>query len=351
MKRIAFFQYDLSVGGIQRSLVNLLRNIDYSRYEVDLYLFSKNDFWDISFPPELHVKYLQPLPKAWSLLPFEWSKRAMKLDFASCQPYDLAIDFNSYQQPCAIGAVTVPAKKRAMWIHNDVELKLKDEWKYRVLWNAFRGKFKYFDTFVGVSPTLIDPFRRMSRVTRGEFLAIPNFIDTAEIYRRMEEEPVDFRVNPECMNFVAVGHLNHQKAYDIMVDVFAKACKVRPDLHLYILGDGPQREALEKQIASLGMGDAITLLGYQTNPFCYMKKMDAFLSTSRYEGQPLNIMEAIAVGLPLYCTKNLEKYCTVLEGKEDIVQALIHAQKEEKHPDDLAGYNQSIVDAVYAMVP
>ncbi len=342
MKRIAIFSYDLSVGGIQKSLVNLLRNIDYDCFDVHLYLFMKAAFWEVTFPEQLQVKYLKPLPHWYSFIPFEWAKRAAKYDFSGVPEYDVAIDFNSYQTCCAVAAVTVPAKYRVSWIHNDVELKLKNEWKYRVLWVCFKEKFKYFDEFVGVSESLIEPFQKMSGMTDKAYTAIPNYIDVTEIHQKTEEEPEGFSVDPSCINFVAVGHLNHQKAYDIMFDLFAKACRQRDDLRLYVIGDGPERPNLEKQLKDLKLEDKVTLLGYQRNPFCYMKKMDAFISTSRYEGQPLNLMEAMVVGLPLYCTKNLEKYCEGLRGYEDLVSALVSAGKQEKKPDNLEAYNESI---------
>ena len=62
MKRIAFFQADLGVGGIQKSIVNLLRNMDYEQYEVDLYLSEKGEFWTQDFPEQLRIKYLPPVP-------------------------------------------------------------------------------------------------------------------------------------------------------------------------------------------------------------------------------------------------------------------------------------------------
>ena len=58
MKRIAFFQDNLDVGGIQKSIVNLLMNFDYTDCQVDLYLSDSKSFWDVSFPKELTVKYL-----------------------------------------------------------------------------------------------------------------------------------------------------------------------------------------------------------------------------------------------------------------------------------------------------
>lgn len=348
-KRIAFFQDRFSVGGIQKSLLNLLCCMDYTKYDVDLYLFDKTEFWQQDLPAELHIKYLPPLGRLYSFLPFSFAYRAVR-PVPHTEPYDVAIDFNSYQMCCAAWAAKIPARYRVSWIHNDVEIKLKNEWKYRVLWNAFRGKFSHFDEFVGVSESLIEPFRRMSGVRDSRFCAIPNYIDVDDISRKMLLEPEDFHPDPNCVNFVAVGHLNHQKAYDIMVELFAKACQERPDLHLYIIGDGPERQNLQEQIARLSMTQNITLLGYQTNPYAYLYRADAFLSTSRYEGQPLNLMEAMVIGLPIYCTKNLEKYCAYVTGSDDLVSDLVSAQKQPKQPQSLSEYNKGIHDAFDALV-
>ena len=236
-----------------------------------------------------------------------------------------------------------------MWVHNDVEIKLQNEWKYRVLWHFFKGKFKYYDGFVCVSQALIEPFQRASGVSGKSFRVIQNYIDTAEIRSKMEAEPEDLMLDEDCVNFVALGRLCHQKGYDLMLDLFAQACAKREDLRLYILGDGPDREILEKKAGELGLNGKVFFLGNQTNPYCYMKKMDAFISTSRYEGQPLNVMEAMTVGLPLYCSKNLEKYTEGLRGIDDLAAALAVAGKREKYPDDLSAYNGKILRAIEAM--
>ena len=346
MKRIAFFQSDLGVGGIQKSIVNLLRNLDYSRFQVDLYLSEKTEFWTHDFPKELNIRYLKPIPRIWSFLPFELAKKGVRYDFPAGVEYDLAVDFNSYQCSCAVGALTVPAKKRVMWIHNDVRIKLQNEWKYRVLWRAFKGKFKYYDGFVPVSRALEEPFRAMSGVVDKPFTVIQNYIDVGEIHRKMAEDCPDLELDDNCLNLVALGRLCHQKGYDLMLDIFAEASRQRDDLRLYIIGDGPDRAALEAPRERLGLTDTVHFLGNQPNPFRYMARMDAFLSTSRYEGQPLNIMEAMAVGLPLYCAKNLEKYTEGLQGIEDLAAALAAARKTEKRPDDLAAYNGEILNRI-----
>ncbi len=346
MKRVAIFQNDLSVGGIQKSLINLLHSIDYTRFSIDLYLFAQNTFWNVDFPPQLHVKYLRPVSKIYSFVPFEIAKGRIRPDFGECGEYDVAIDFNSYQNSCAVGAIKIPAKKRVMWIHNDVEIKLQNEWKYRLLWSLFKGKFAYYDAFVGVSRGLIEPFLKMSGVQDKKFYVIPNFIDTEEIARKVLEKPQNLSIDPACLNFVALGRLCHQKGYDIMLDIFSRACAKRNDLRLYIIGDGPDREALKAQISRSDLTNKVFLLGNQENPYCYMQQMDAFISTSRYEGQGMNIMEAMAVGLPVYCTKNLEKYIDGLHGYADMEAAMVSAEKTEKHPNSLSAYNREIQESI-----
>mgnify|MGYP000243104189 CR=1 FL=1 len=118
------------------------------------------------------------------------------------------------------------------------------------------------------------------------------------------------------------------------------ASRERDALRLYIIGGGPDEAALKAQTAQLKLGGKVFFLGRKSNPYCYMDKMDAFVSSSRYEGQPLNIMEAKAVGLPLYCTEGLVGY-------DDLAAAFAGARKQAKQPDDLIEYNQKILDSIY----
>ena len=152
------------------------------------------------------------------------------------------------------------------------------------------------------------------------------------------------------MNFAALGKLCHQKGYDLMIPLFAACCREREDLRLFIIGDGPDRAALE-QLAGQEAPGRIVFLGARPNPYAVLDRMDAFLSTSRYEGQPLNIEEARVVGLPIYCSKNLEAYSEGLHGleEEDLKAAILTARKGQKHPDDLAEYNRRILESIYGL--
>lgn len=345
MKKIAIFQSDLRVGGIQKALVNILSELDGAEYDIDLYLFDEGEDKDFFALPErenLHVIRLKAYPFLSRLVYFGLLRRFAPVAVRD-RDYDVAIDFSSYRAECAVGAVTARAKKRIMWIHNDVEIKKRNELKYRVLWHFFKGKLKYYDAFCAVSPGIIEGFRRVSGIMDKPIVAIPNHIDTAEIFRKMDA-PIDFTPAAEDYNLCTMGRLCHQKGFDILLEHFAEAVSRRGALHLYILGDGPDREKLTAQISRLGLESHVTLLGNQANPFPYLKKMDGFTLTSRYEGQGLVIWEAKAVGLPLFIAENLEKYNPGIPGipLAELSGAFVAAERCNKTPDDLADYNAAI---------
>lgn len=352
MRKIAIFQSDLSMGGIQKSIINVLTNLDYTKYEVDLYLFGKTNDFGMALPENVNVIYMDAFPRFTKVFPFELMKKLYGKRFSSIEKeYDVAADFNSYWLECSVGAVCIPAKRRVMWIHNDVAVKLKEDKKYKMLWEAFKGKFKYFDLFAPVSAGLVPGFSKESGVadTGENFIAAPNFIDTDEIRMKIEEK-TDFSPDPDTVNFITVGRLCHQKGYDLMLDIFADAVK-RADhpMHLYFVGDGPDKEALLAQKTRLGLDEYVTFLGQKPNPFPYEARCDAFVSTSRYEGQPLVIQEAAAVGLPIIIAKNLEIYTEGYKGHEDVAGALCAAGKAVPQFNDLKDYNRKVMDRVDAL--
>ena len=341
MKQIAIFQSDLRVGGIQKALVNILNEIDYSKCCVDVYLFDDQCFFDVPSHENLHIRFLPPMPAYYRLLYFGLVK-ALSKDVTGGKEYDVAVDFSSYRNECAVGAIKTHARKRVMWIHNDVEIKRKNEPKYRILWHFFKGKLKYYDAFAAVSPGIIDGFRRVTGIQDKPILPISNHIDTSEIFRKVKQS-IPFSVDESKLNLCSVGRICHQKGYDLLMGYLSQMKVQRPDFHFYLIGDGPDRQALEAQIRTLGLTQHVTLLGNQPNPFPYMDKMDGFVLTSRYEGQGMVIWEAKALGLPLYISKNLELYNPGITGYDDMVGALLQAQKcTSKTYDDLTAYNNAI---------
>ena len=101
---------------------------------------------------------------------------------------------------------------------------------------------------------------------------------------------------------LAMGRLEAQKGFDLLIDAFGRLAVDFPDWGLAILGEGSLRSVLSHQIAALGLGDRIQLPGITDCPAATLRRGDLFVLSSRYEGFGLALVEAMAVGLPVIAT-------------------------------------------------
>lgn len=341
-KKIAIFQANLNVGGIQRSLVNLLSSDILKEYEVDLYLFSRDIFYDISrFKENIHIFFLKPFPYWFRFIPFGIIK---KFSFYQNIPdkYDFVFDFDSYRQECAYCTTKMLKPKKVLWIHNDMEKEFRFNKKYRILYLFMKGKFQYYDTFAAVSKGVVNPFRTYSGQKEAPVVIIPNIINTEEILDK-SSEVTDITVDPMCCNVICVGRIYVQKGYDFLLKDFNAAYQKRKDLRCYIVGDGPDADYYKKWVKNHGLSNVVYFLGNRKNPFSIMKQMDAFCIESRYEGQGLVLWEAKCLGLQLIFPKRLEKYNSSLAGVDSVVEALVKLEKKEKKQNHLIEYYENIV--------
>jgi len=108
---------------------------------------------------------------------------------------------------------------------------------------------------------------------------------------------------PEGKLLFAIGHMSqkkmHQKGFDLLIPVFGNLSKKHPDWHLVILNDGPEKVALEKEIERHNLQNRVYLVGKVKNIFPIFKNGDLFVLSSRYEGFPNALCEAMACGLPV----------------------------------------------------
>lgn len=342
MKNIAIFQSDLDVGGIQKSLVNLLNSLDYSQVTVDLFLFSKPKI-KTSIPSKVNIIMLKPFSKWVRLLPFELLRRFRSKPVYD-KVYDLSIDFNGYWPECALGAINLRSLNKVMWVHTDVKTRLTLNRRYRFIWWSSFSKLAHFNRFVAVSQGSAEAFLEVSKVG-VPVMVIPNILRPQTIHL-LKNEMISLKLDHSCTNLVSVGRLTSHKGFDDVILSFNQAFKHRPDLRLYIVGDGPYRSKIQQLVTTLNLGSIVFLLGSSSNPFAIMNQMDAFVFASRYEGQALVLNEAQVLGLPILVTKNLEKFNVGVHGVEDLADAMIHFKKQTKVPDDLKHYHLYIKDSL-----
>lgn len=100
-------------------------------------------------------------------------------------------------------------------------------------------------------------------------------------------------------NLVAVGRLDHQKGFDLLLDAMPQILAGNPGARLTIYGEGPARKALEAQRDRLQLGDVVSMPGSSAAPGEWMDNADILVFSSRYEGFPNVLAEATVTGLPL----------------------------------------------------
>lgn len=327
MIRLAFVMSDLGIGGQSRVLLDILEALDPKVFQVELFHFSGGPFLD-DIPSS--VKRVQlDLPSRMQHVPFFLLKHLWKPpQLKNAGRFDLAVDFSSYWNGCAAAVNQLNAAKRIVWIHSDLEKKREYEWKYRLAWLLSSSKFKLYDHAICVSKGAADAFARISRFPSEHVSVLPSVINADRLDRLSREAPV-FEPDPQKVNLVFLGRLSKVKRCGLMLEEFRKASGLREDLVLYLIGDGPERARLEKQVSGYGLTGAVRFVGAQPNPYPLLSRMDALVLCSAYEGQGIVIQEAKHFGLDLIVSKNLEQYNEDVNGVEDLGAAMRIAGKKE----------------------
>ncbi|MBT2736741.1 glycosyltransferase [Bacillus sp. ISL-7] len=349
-KNILISVYNMEIGGIERSLINMLESFDYQKFNVDLLIFH-------------HVgEFMSLIPKSVNILPQVGSYSVFRKSVTLCikerqyslafirvlskylakikskardleegagyiqmqltqkyssfllpkldKEYDVAI---SYAWPHDIIADKVKAKKRIAWVHTDYsKLEIDNELDLKV-WNEFDYIASVSDAcreaFLSTYPTLIDKMMVVENITS------PNFI------KKMAEEELPLnQEKSKTFNLVSVGRLSYVKGFDLAI----QALKLLHDKGLtnikwYIIGYGGYEKELTDLISKHDLKDSFILLGKKTNPYPYIKNCDLYVQPSRYEGKAVTVSEAKILGKPILITNYPTASSQIENGIEGII--------------------------------
>lgn len=176
-----------------------------------------------------------------------------------------------------------------------------------------RGAAALVDCFVAVTPALAEVARQRHECAHDRLRVVPNGIDVsrfAHSARARREVRAELAIAPDAWVVGTVGRLAPEKNQRLLLD--ALALLPAPPAHAVIVGDGPERPALVARIAAQGLGSRVHLAGARDDVPRVLSAFDVFALTSRSEGLPLVVLEAMASALPVVATS--------VGGMADLVQ-------------------------------
>jgi glycosyltransferase involved in cell wall biosynthesis len=155
---------------------------------------------------------------------------------------------------------------------------------------------RFCDWVVGICNATTDNIRSLHSVTRKKIVRIYN--GTIQV----TEVESEARLAKAGFTLLYVGRLAAVKNHGLLLAAFSSALKSIPDLKLWMVGDGPERERLEQLSSSLDLSDAVTFWGQRLDVAPFFSAADAFIMSSRSEGLPMSLLQAFSAGLPAIVT-------------------------------------------------
>ncbi|MCH5266275.1 MAG: CDP-glycerol glycerophosphotransferase family protein [Lachnospiraceae bacterium] len=413
-KRMLFYIGTTHVNGITETFGSLLKMIDYDKFDVSVIALNSNNIYEKekleSLNPQARV-----LMKAgtYSMTMEENLQNEMIVDYGLRKEtekyydealyakefrrnvgnatFDYVINYTGYSPFYALQFMQAEGAKRYIWQHNDLQQDMEKVVKgkkvnQKVLESIFT-LYPYYDKIVACSKSVMETNRKnlSTPETYDKFTYCKNTLNFDRVINGMEnpdiieyggrryylkktidedayEAPaVETLPLPEqgTVNFVTIGRLSTEKNHFNLIRAFCRFHKEFPESHLYIMGNGLLLEKLQELVLQKNAKDYVKILGNVSNPFGLMKECDCFILPSRFEGQPIVLLEARTVGLPIIVSEfSTVKDSLIPDGQllighseEDIYKSLLAFQKGEvpvKKFDSMQ-YNQEAYDEFEAL--
>ena len=299
MKRALFLIHDLGHGGAEKVLVNLVNNMDRSKFDISVTVLFGGGVNEQFLKPDIHFHAVFPktIPGNSLLMKLLTPQQLHRLCVK--EHYDIEVSYLEGPSARVISGCQDPSTKLVSWIHIEQHEKKLAARAFRSYREAL-ACYRRFDRTVCVSETVRQDFCGLFPLERPVEV-LYNTNETDQILR-LKDEPVEggtFR--DDEIKLVGVGKVIPNKGFDRLARIHKRLREEGYPVHTYILGVGPQQEEIQRYVEENGLADGFTFLGYQTNPYKYVARCDLFVCASHSEGFSTAATEALIVGTPV-CT-------------------------------------------------
>lgn len=339
-QKILFINGHLNAGGVERSLVDILKHMDYTKYAVDLLLLEDTGDYAVELPPEVHVLFRDLhntyggfalsvrrciAARDWMCLRLRTLFLLRKFLGSRALKSAATLLLGEHHYDCVIGfrpgictdlaGYSVKAKRRITWWHHG------EFYVDRVAYGAMCSRM---DAVAVVSRACREMLQDHLPELADKLICVPNMLDASAILQKVEHTP--YAKNDLCI--VSVGRFAPEKHFENIVPAAKALQAMNLAFMWHIVGDGSERARVEMLITENGLKDYVILEGSKTNPYPYMKYADLFVHPSYIESQGLTVLEAMALGVPCVVTKSRGPCEFIVDGVNGLLT--------EQSPESLA---------------
>jgi glycosyltransferase involved in cell wall biosynthesis len=291
-QKILILVSSFRAGGAERVASVLLQYLDRTRQEIHVGVQSRGGAYWNDLPSDIGITVFRSPNTRSALLD------VIRL-FRRFKP-DLVLVFGPYLTPTVALAKLFYRNPRTVYVVREMNTpsarRVLLPGHNRLDW-LFKLAYRTFDLVICQSRDMLEDVAQYFSIAKERLFQIANPVAIEAIERLASAppppSPSGTAVRISC---VTVGKLTPQKGYDLLLQAVAKL--PRGVFHFHIVGEGERLSALQSQAEALGIADEVTFHGYQPNPFAFLRQADVFVFSSRHEGFPNALVEAMALGVP-----------------------------------------------------
>ena len=293
----------LSMGGEERVLLSVLKNLVELNYDVDLLItwnHGENNLFENEIPEKVNYKFLFDNYNGKNKLIKEIYRIRAKATYLKKvekiikeNKYDVIIDYSSNLLKYNNFDIKVPV---FAWIH--FSLTFGEKLSADKI-EKYRKQYKKYDKILAICDTMRDEFVEILGMDKNKVELVYNPIDLEAIRKKAENLDKKYENYLKQDYFLQVSRLTEQKQPEHLVDIYYKLKQRGIKEKLYFIGNGEKVELIKQKIKEYKLENDVILLGQIENPYPFFKNAKLFVHTGKYEGLPTVLLESLAFGTPV----------------------------------------------------
>lgn len=293
----------LSMGGEERVLLNVLRNLVELNYDVDLLItwnHKENNLFENEIPKKVNYEFLFDSYNGKNKLIKEIYRIKAKTTYLKKiekkiknEKYDIVIDYSSNLLKYDNFDIKIPV---FAWIH--FSLTFGEKLTFEKI-KKYKKQYKKYSKIFAITRVMKEEFINKVGIDEKKVELVYNPIDLKLIEKKAENVEKKYENYLKQDYFLQVSRLTQQKQPEHLVDIYYKLKQAGIKEKLYFIGDGEKKEIIKQKIKEYNLENDIILLGQIENPYPFFKNAKLFVHTAKYEGLPTVLLESLALGTPV----------------------------------------------------